>query len=227
VAILSFYAVIAGWTVGYFVKMATGAFAGSTPEQSTEMFAAFVADWRSAVGLLAAFLGLTALIVWRGVSSGIERVSKILMPLLFLLLIVLAVRAMTLSGAGEGLRFYLTPDFTKLTPQTFPTALGQAFFSLSLGMGAMITYGSYIRKQDNLVTSAGLVRRREPAPGQSRVNFPTRNCSPAFHERCPVSLGGIAVVFIEKKAVGDKDTRFEKFIPGRQFQPQLVLLRWK
>jgi len=158
VGILSFYGVVAGWTFGYFLKTLGGAFNQTmTAEQSAAVFTGFVSNWVVACGLLLTFLLLTALIVWRGVSDGIELMSKILMPVLLILLVILAARSVTLSGAGPGLRFYLAPDFSKITPQTFPTALGQAFFSLSLGMGAMITYGSYIGKDDNLVSAAGLV----------------------------------------------------------------------
>jgi len=158
VGILSFYGVVAGWTVGYFFKMVGGTFKQPMSADATAaIFSGFVSNWMVACGLLLTFLVLTALIVWRGVSDGIELMSKILMPILLLLLVVLAARSVTLSGAGPGLRFYLTPDFSKVTPQTFPTALGQAFFSLSLGMGAMITYGSYIGKRDNLVGAAGWV----------------------------------------------------------------------
>jgi NSS family neurotransmitter:Na+ symporter len=158
VGILSFYGVIAGWTFGYFLKTVAGSFSQTmTAEQSEQVFTDLVSDWRATVGLLLTFLLLTALIVWRGVSNGIELMSKILMPVLLFLLVLLAARSVTLSGAGDGLRFYLAPDFSKIRPQTVPTALGQAFFSLSLGMGAMITYGSYIGKRENLVTSTGLV----------------------------------------------------------------------
>jgi len=158
VGILSFYGVVAGWTFGYFLKTLGGSFSHTmTAEQSAAVFTGFVSNWLVTCGLLLTFLLLTALIVWRGVSDGIELTSKILMPVLLVLLIILAARAVTLSGAGPGLRFYLAPDFSKITPQTFPTALGQAFFSLSLGMGAMITYGSYIGKRDHLVSAAGLV----------------------------------------------------------------------
>ncbi len=156
--ILSFYSVIAGWTLGYFFKTLMGSFAQSlTAAESTDMYTSFTGDWRISVGLLVLFLCLTAVVVWRGISRGIELTAKILMPLLVLLLVVLAARSVTLSGAGEGLRFYLTPDFSKITPQTFPTALGQALFSLSLGMGTMATYGSYLRRRENLASSAGFV----------------------------------------------------------------------
>ena len=158
IGILSFYGVIAGWTLGYFFKTLTGSFAQSlTAEESTQVFESFVGDWKVSMGLLAAFLFLTGFVVWRGVSRGIELTAKILMPILLLLLVVLAARSVTLSGAGEGLRFYLTPDFSKITPQTFPTALGQALFSLSLGMGTMATYGSYLRRKENLASSTAIV----------------------------------------------------------------------
>ncbi len=121
------------------------------------IFSNFTSDPLRPVFFLFIFLLLTGAVVAGGVSSGIERWSKILMPVLFLLLILLAIRSVTLKGAAEGLAFYLKPDFTKIRAATFARALGQAFFSLSLGMGTMLTYGSYISKKDNLVTSAGYV----------------------------------------------------------------------
>ena len=158
VAILSFYGVIAGWTVGYFFKTVTGSFSQTvTAAESQAIFGSFVGSTGSSVGFLFLFLAVTAAIVWRGVSGGIERVSKVLMPVLLGLLILLAIRAVTLSGAGAGLSFYLAPDFSRLSAQTLPAALGQAFFSLSLGMGAMITYGSYVSKKMNLVSATGLI----------------------------------------------------------------------
>ena len=158
VAILSFYGVIAGWTVGYFLKTITGSFSETvTAAESQAIFGSFVGSSSSSVGFLFLFLAVTAAIVWRGVSGGIERVSKVLMPVLLGLLILLAIRSVTLSGAGAGLSFYLAPDFSRLSAQTLPAALGQAFFSLSLGMGAMITYGSYVSKKINLVSATGLI----------------------------------------------------------------------
>ena len=158
VAILSFYGVIAGWTVGYFFKTVTGSFSQAiTASESQEIFGGFVGSPVTSVGLLFLFLGVTAGIVWRGVSGGIERVSKVLMPVLLALLVLLAIRSITLSGARAGLVFYLAPDFSRISAQTFPAALGQAFFSLSLGMGAMITYGSYVSKKINLVNATGII----------------------------------------------------------------------
>jgi NSS family neurotransmitter:Na+ symporter len=96
------------------------------------------------------FLTLSALIVVAGVKNGIEKYSKILMPMLFILVLLLAIRSLTLDGAGEGVRFLLYPDFSKITGETMLAALGQAFFSLSLGMGCIITYGSYVNRKENL-----------------------------------------------------------------------------
>ncbi len=158
VGILSFYGVIAGYTVGYFIKIILGDFSHIvSAEQSGEIFSAFTANPYISAGLFFLFIFLTVMVVMGGVSAGIERWSKILMPVLFFLLIVLAIRSITLEGAGEGLSFYLKPDFSELSLTTFARALGQALFSLSLGMGTMITYGSYISKRDNLVTSAAYV----------------------------------------------------------------------
>lgn len=158
IGILSFYGVIAGYTVGYFIKILLGDFSQiDSAAQSGEIFSAFTANPYISVGLLFLFILLTVLVVMGGVSAGIERWSKILMPVLFLLLILLAIRSVTLPGAEKGLIFYLKPDLSKLSLTTFARALGQALFSLSLGMGTMITYGSYISKKDNLVTSATYV----------------------------------------------------------------------
>lgn len=158
IGILSFYAVIAGYTVGYFIKIILGDFNHVfTGEESAAIFSSFTANPYLSISLLFLFILLTVLVVMGGVSSGIERWSKILMPILFFLLILLAIRSITLKGAGAGLSFYLKPDVSKLSFTTFASALGQALFSLSLGMGTMITYGSYISKKDNLVTSAAYV----------------------------------------------------------------------
>jgi len=158
IGILSFYAVIAGYTVGYFIKIILGDFNHVvTAEHSEQIFAAFTGSAAISVSLLLVFIVLTVMVVMGGVSAGIERWSKILMPILFFLLIVLAIRSVTLPGAAKGLSFYLKPDFSKITLTTFARALGQALFSLSLGMGTMITYGSYISRKDNLVTSAAYV----------------------------------------------------------------------
>lgn len=154
VGILSFYSVIAGWTVAY-VWFTAFSEVGSTGEEIEAFFASFTGNGLLNVGLTFAFLALTAACILGGVRQGIERVTKTLMPLLIGLLLVLAVRAFTLPGAAEGLAYYLRPDFSKLgNVNVLTAALGQAFFSLSLGMGALITYGSYMSRKDNLGISA-------------------------------------------------------------------------
>ena len=154
VGILSFYSVIAGWTIAYIWFTATGAVTGSQ-QQIGDFFAAFVGNAPLTIGLTVVVLAVTAMVIIGGVRAGIERATKIMMPLLFGLLILLAARAATLPGAHVGLAYYLNPDFSKIWDITIlNAALGQAFFSLSLGMGAMITYGSYLSKQEHIATSA-------------------------------------------------------------------------
>src|SRR5690606_38606724 len=146
--ILSYYSVIAGWAFGYIFKTVV---APSAP------FGTFIANPWLVVPLFALFLLLTISVVYGGVEHGIERWSKVLMPMLVILMLLVIVRSVTLPGASEGLTFYLKPDFSKITGRVVLSAMGQAFFSLSLGMGAMITYGSYLSKKENLVTSGGYV----------------------------------------------------------------------
>lgn len=144
VVILSYYGVIAGWTLGYIVKEI-----GSIPME----FGVFIATPWITIPLFALFLLLTIYVVYGGIENGIEKWSKTLMPVLFVLLIVIIIRSVTLEGAWAGVEFYLNPDFSKITMEVVIKALGQAFFSVSLGMGLMITYGSYISKEDNLISS--------------------------------------------------------------------------
>ena len=152
--ILAFYTTVAGWTLGYFGKSIANHFAGQNLEQIQQQFSAFVTHpWLPIVCQLA-FLALTAFVVVRGVKDGIERWSKILMPMLLVIMVVLCVKSLTLPGAADGLRFLFLPDFSKITGSVILSALGQSFFSLSIGMGALITYGSYIAKKDNMVSSA-------------------------------------------------------------------------
>jgi len=154
VGILSYYSVIAGWTLYYFYISSLGKFSGNlTQAQIDEIFSAFVSNPFLTISLLLVFIFLTSFIVSKGVSSGIERWTGILMPLLFLILLILSIYSLTLPGASEGLKFYLKPDFSKVNLKMILSAVGQAFFSLSLGMGAMITYGSYLSREDNLFSS--------------------------------------------------------------------------
>lgn len=156
--ILSFYSVVAGWTLGYIVKTLKGDFLGGiTGEESGAAFDAMSQTAWVTILLTAIFMLLTILVVRGGVSKGIERAAKILMPVLFVLLVFLAVRAVTLPGAGEGLRHLFSFEYEKITIQVVVKALGQAFFSLSLGMGAMITYGSYLQRKENLTVAGATV----------------------------------------------------------------------
>ncbi len=158
ICILSFYSVVAGWAAGYLIKTVSGAFRGNiTGEIADKIFTEFSSNPLQVLLLFLLVIGITAFIISKGVKGGIERWTKVLMPILFLLIIFLAIRALTLPGAEKGISFYLKPDFSKLNGTVILFALGQAFFSLSLGMGTMITYGSYISKTDNLVSSAGWV----------------------------------------------------------------------
>ncbi len=152
--ILSFYSVIAGWAIAYIWFTATGAVTGDA-EAVSAFFGTFTANGPLNIGLMMVVLVTTAAVLFGGVQSGIERVTKLMMPALIALLLILAMRAITLPGASEGLAYYLRPDFSRLLdPTVINAALGQAFFSLSLGMGAMLTYGSYLSKRESIVTAA-------------------------------------------------------------------------
>ncbi len=142
--VLSYYSVIAGWTVGYVGKLLIG---DATP------FGDFVANPLIVLGTMGIFILLTIYIVAGGVEKGIEKWSKILMPVLFLLLMVITIRSITLPGAEKGIEFYLVPDFSKITWNTWLVALGQAFFSMSVGWGIMIAYASYMPKESNMIQS--------------------------------------------------------------------------
>ncbi len=149
--ILSYYSVVGGWIFNYIAKSAVIGFQSGL---ATERFQAFMSSPGQQVMWHGLFMMVTILIVRGGIKSGIERWTKVLMPALFLILIVLTVLALMSPGAGKALRFLLQPDFSQLTRTGFLEALGSAFFSLSLGMGAMLTYGSYLDKSTNISSAA-------------------------------------------------------------------------
>lgn len=152
--ILGYYSVVAGWTLEYIVQAGTNAFAGQSANDFIASFNGFVAHpWRPALWMLV-FMLMTHFIIVKGVERGIEKSSKIMMPMLFLLLIVLAVCSVSLPGAGAGIEFLLKPDFSKVDGNVLLGAMGQAFFSLSLGMGCLCTYASYFRNDTNLPKTA-------------------------------------------------------------------------
>lgn len=152
--ILSFYTAVAGWTLEYLFQSFTNGFKGMSSAQLSTMYTSFIeSTWRPLLWFFV-FMGLTGAIIMAGVQKGIEKYTKILMPVLLLILVILCIRSLTLPGAMDGIDFLFRPDFSKITTSTVLEALGQAFFSLSIGMGTLITYGSYIRKDDNLGTTA-------------------------------------------------------------------------
>jgi NSS family neurotransmitter:Na+ symporter len=156
--ILSYYSVVAGWTIGYFFEIIFGVFKRlATTEAISNYFDIYSANPYKAVGYHALFMILCILVVAKGIKGGIERWSKILMPALLVVIIILIIRAVTLKGSLGGVIFFIKPDFSKLTTDSIFNALGQSFFSLSLGMGCIITYGSYLNKRDNLVSSGIMV----------------------------------------------------------------------
>jgi len=161
--ILSFYGVVAGWTIFYVFKMLAGAFKDLSPEGIESLFGNFISGstegggfgrWWYPILFQISFMFVTAGVILGGVKNGIEKYSKILMPLLLVIIIILDIKALTLKNSMEGVEFLLKPDFSALKLSSILDALGHAFFSLSLGMGTMITYGSYIRKKDNLGTTS-------------------------------------------------------------------------
>ncbi len=155
--ILSYYGVVGGWTIKYIIGSFTDLMDVAAAGKAGDAFGGFISNSSMVILYQAIFMFSVIWVVYRGVGEGIERYCKILMPALFILLIVLIGRSVTLEGAGKGIDFYLRPDFSKITAGTFMAALGQAFFSLSLGMGCMITYGSYLRKDINLGAAAAQV----------------------------------------------------------------------
>ncbi|XZG69633.1 sodium-dependent transporter [Chitinibacteraceae bacterium HSL-7] len=149
--ILSYYCVVGGWTVAYIIRSITGDAITSDTTALASAFGDFIASPGKALGFTAVFLALTVGVVLGGVEKGIERMSKVLMPALFVLMLVLIARSLTLPGALEGVQYFLTPDFSKLTGTMVIDAMGLAFFSLSIGGGMIIAYGSYVSQDTKLV----------------------------------------------------------------------------
>ncbi len=155
IIVVSYYSVIGGWSLEYLFKACTFSFTDtSTQSQLGEMFDNFITSvWAPLFGHTL-FLFLTGLVIVAGVKSGIEKFGKIMMPVLFILVVFIAIRSMTLPGAFDGLIYLFKPDFSKIDASVCSAALGQAFFSLSLGVGTMLTYASYIRKDENIAASS-------------------------------------------------------------------------
>lgn len=151
--ILSFYSVVAGWTVEYSLSSIFGALDFSNETAGHGQFSKLTTGWRPVIWTVI-FLFINFLILVRGVTKGIERASNIMMPVLFLLLVAFCINSATLPGLKTGLSFLFSPDFSKLTPSVLLGALGQAFFSLSLGLGGMMTYASYFTDKTKLGKTA-------------------------------------------------------------------------
>ncbi len=152
--ILSYYSVVAGWTLEYVVEAATNKFSGKSASEFIESFQAFSGNPFRPIFWLILFLLGTHYIIVKGVEKGIEKYSKIMMPTLFIIIILLVACSVSLPGSEKGIEFLLKPDFSKVDSQVFLSAMGQAFFSLSLGMGCLCTYASYFGKDTNLTKTA-------------------------------------------------------------------------
>ncbi len=148
--IMGFYSVVSGWTFEYIAQAIGNNFAHKDSAALEQVFTDFSTQTWRPILWMGLSVAITCLIIIGGVKNGIEKSSKFLMPLLFIIIIILGIRAVTLPGGTEGLKFLFKPDFSKIDSSVILNAMGQAFFSLSLGMGCMITYGSYIRKDNNL-----------------------------------------------------------------------------
>lgn len=152
--ILSYYAVVAGWTAEYTVLAASNYFEGKTTADFPRIFSELSANpWICTLWMLA-FMVLTHIVVVRGVKSGIEKFSKVMMPALFVIILILVVCSVLQPGASKGVEFLLKPDFSKVDGSVILSAMGQAFFSLSLGLGCLCTYASYFGKDTNLAKTA-------------------------------------------------------------------------
>lgn len=159
--IMGFYPVVGGWALAYVFKVIGGLI--SNVDTIGDVFGGFITSPIEPLMWVVVYLALNVVIVAKGISSGIEKAGKILMPLLFGILILIAVRGLMLPNSMEGMRFLFKPDFSKVNGPVVLAALGQAFFSLSLGMGCMITYGSYLSKKENLIENAALVTTMDTA----------------------------------------------------------------
>ena len=154
ILIMGFYFIVTGWCVSYLVEALTDSFAALDTAQLTQHFKSVTSNPLRMITFSAIALALTVAVVWFDVNKGIERLSKILMPLLLLMMILMAGRVLMLDGSTIGMRFFFQPDFSKVTGSTILVAMGQAFFSLSIGMGALITYGAYMPKSQNITTTS-------------------------------------------------------------------------
>lgn len=157
ILILSYYSVIAGWTLAYIVKSVTGVFSGASAAAVAAEFDGFVGDWRLLALCHTLFMSLTTFVVARGVERGLEQAVRFMVPALLLLMLVLLGYSISSGHFGEGVAFMFTPDFDKLTWDSVLAAMGQAFFSLSIGMGAIMAYGAYLPDETSIMGATAAV----------------------------------------------------------------------
>lgn len=153
--ILSFYSVVGGWSFDYLLRSCAGGFSGLGLDEAKAVFASMGGSPVESVSCMLVFLGLTAMIVGAGVDKGIGRFSKISIPVLFLMVLIIAVVSLRLPGADKGVEYLLRPDFSKIDGPAVAAALGQSFFSLSLGVGTILTYSSYMQEEENILSAGG------------------------------------------------------------------------
>ena len=163
VFILSFYAVIGGWTLAYVFKSAAGAFAGATATEVAAISDAFTGNWKMLALYHTIFMGLSIFVVARGVERGLEQAVRFMVPALLVLMVVLLGYSINSGSFGQGLAFLFSPDFSKLTWDSVLAAMGQAFFTLSIGMGAVMAYGAYLPEETSITGSSAAVALSDTA----------------------------------------------------------------
>ncbi|WP_342603341.1 sodium-dependent transporter [Peribacillus sp. FSL E2-0159] len=154
IILLSFFSVVGGWIISYLARSFTGSLSNLTQEEYGNFFNTIISNPYETVIAQLFFMIFTIWVVQGGVSKGIEKANKYMMPSLFILFIILLIRSLTLDGAIEGVTFFLKPDFSALTGETILLALGQSFFALSVGVSVMVTYASYLSKKEDITKSA-------------------------------------------------------------------------
>ena len=149
--IVSYYCVVGGWSLDFLVRAITGRLAPGRPDEAVTIFGKMSASPYESVVMQLSFLAITAYIVMRGVKKGIEKFSKYTTPLLFVLMVAMVIFSVSLPGSAEGVKYLVHPDFSKLDASGWASALGQSFYSMSLGVGAVIIYSSFMKKGDNIL----------------------------------------------------------------------------
>ena len=152
--ICSYYSVIGGWSMDFMFKTFSGTFVRSSTDEVMNLFSGLIGSFWKPVGMHLLFLGACCFIVMNGVKTGIEKFSRWSIPVLFILIVVMIAYSLTLPGARGGMEYLIKPDFSQITPKSFAYAMGQSFYSLSLGMGAIVTYGAYVSKHENVLVSS-------------------------------------------------------------------------